>query len=226
MTENIGEYEKIILEIIQNYLNKNRCFRIEQIVPFIKLRLKESSINLNRRGIREILGSLIKKKKILERSKLVRDDVLNNMNRRKIFNFICENPGVNFNKIAKKLQLSNYVLAWHIKILIKFEFIRTKVIKNHETFFNADLPTDKDEEFFYISNEKSKIIINYLIQNQEGCHKTQIGKDLNMHSSTVLKYVNKLEKYRILLKKQLSRKKIYFLNESVYSKIMGSRITY
>ena len=226
MTENINKNEIIIFKIIQNYLNKNRSFYIEKIIPFINVRLKEFSINLNNSGIREILKSLIKKKKILERSKLVRSEILTNINRRKIFDFICKNPGVNFNQIAKKLQLSNYIIAWHLKILIKFEFIRSKFIENHEVFFDINLPIEKDKEYFLLSKEKSKRLINYIIKNQEGCNKTQMRNNLKMHSTTVLKYINKLEEYKILLKKKLSNKTMYFLNEKVYYKIIGSLMSY
>ena len=106
----------------------NRYFTLEDIVPFINVRIKKFSINLNYVGIREILRSLIKKKQILERSKLTREEILDNHNRREIFTFINENPGVYFNQIANKLNLSNYILAWHIKILLKFNYIRSKYV--------------------------------------------------------------------------------------------------
>ncbi|MFX0139854.1 MAG: winged helix-turn-helix transcriptional regulator [Candidatus Hodarchaeota archaeon] len=226
MTGNIDEYEKIVLEIIQNYLNKNRCFRIEQIIPIINMQLNKFSLNLSYSGIRKVLESLIKKKKILERSKLVRREILNNKNRLKIFNFICKNPGVNFNQIAKKLRLSNYILAWHIKILIKFEFIRSTIIENHEAFFDINLSTDNDEEFFFLSKEKSKRLINFLLKNQEGCYKTQICNNLNMHSTTLSKYIKKLEEFKLLSKKKLSKKMLYFLNERVYYNIKEKIISY
>ena len=126
MTEYIIQHEDVVFEITQEYLNKNRCFNLENIIPYINVRLKKFSISLNYEGIREILKSLIKKKLILERSKLTKNDILNNTNRKKIYDFITNNPGVYFNRIARELDLSNYILAWHIKILMKFEIAQAQ----------------------------------------------------------------------------------------------------
>ena len=82
---------------------------------------------MNYEGIRTILKSLLKKKLIIERSKFIKDEVLENDNRERVYNYIKNNPGVYFNQIAKKLLLSNYILAWHIKMLFQFNFI----LNNH-----------------------------------------------------------------------------------------------
>lgn len=216
MTQDILIYEEKVLFIVQEYLNKNRYFTIEKIVPFINVRLKKFSINLNYAGIKEILKTLIKKKDILERSKLTREDILNNPNREKIFNTIKDNPGIYFNRLARKLNLSNYILAWHIKMLSNFNYIRSSYFEKHEAFFEADLKTENDELLFFVSKEKSKQLIDFLINNQEGATKTKLSRELRMHSSTVSNYVNKLEKYGILLKKKLPNKTIYFINERYY----------
>lgn len=216
VSENILEHEEALLFIVQKYLNKNRYFTIENIIPFINANLKKLSINLNYQGIREILKSLIKKKLILERSKLMRDEILDNENRERIFNLICKNPGIYFNRITKKLNLSNYILAWHLKMLIKFNFIRSKRIENHEVFFDINLPPENDEMYSFMSKEKSRKIINYLLENQEGITKTKLSKELTIHSSTISKYVDRLEIHKILLKKKLTNKTLYFINEEFY----------
>ncbi|HEC36854.1 MAG TPA: hypothetical protein ENI29_01375, partial [bacterium] len=85
--------EKIVLTVVQEYLNKNRFFNMKEILPFIHARFKMASININLRGIEELLKSLAEKKLIVEGSKLYKDDILNNLKRRKIYDFIKENPG-------------------------------------------------------------------------------------------------------------------------------------
>ena len=206
--------------IVKEYLNNNRCFTINDIVPFINVRLKKFSINLNYAGIREILKKLINKKFIFEGSKLFKDDVLVNENREKIYEFIKNHPGVYFNRIARELKLSNYILAWHLKILLRFEFIRNKTIHNHETFFNFEMPIKYDDILFFISKEKVEKIIKYLLDFQEGVSKTKISKELKMHSSTVTKYLTTLENMKIINSKKLSNKTIFFLNERYYYEVL------
>ena len=70
ITEQIFQYEEAVLFIVQDYLNKNKYFTVDDIIPHINSRLRELSITLNFSGIKEVLKSLIKKKLIFERSKL------------------------------------------------------------------------------------------------------------------------------------------------------------
>jgi len=52
ITEQILQYEEAVLFIVQEYLNKNRYFTVDDIIPFINSRLRELSINLNFSGIK------------------------------------------------------------------------------------------------------------------------------------------------------------------------------
>jgi len=222
ITEQILQSENAVLFIVQEYLNKNRYFTVDDIIPFINSRLRELSINLNFSGIKEVLKSLIKKKLIFERSKLSKDQILNNENRKMISDYIRKNPGVYFNQIAKNLNLSNYLLGWHLKILLKFNFIRNKIIDKHDVFFNINLEENYDELYYFASKEKPRLIIEYLLENPEGATKTRLSRELTMHSTTISKYLKRLEKLNLLQKKKSSIKTIYFLNEQIYYRVFNN----
>ena len=49
--------EQIVLNVVQEYLNKNRYFNMQEVLLFINSRFKMASININIRGIEEILRS-------------------------------------------------------------------------------------------------------------------------------------------------------------------------
>ena len=221
ISEEILRYEEAVLFIIQDYLNKNRYFTIHEITPFINSRLRELSINLNYSGIKEVLKSLIKKKLVFERSKLTKPNILNNENREIIYEYIRKNPGIYFNQIAKALKLSNYILGWHLKILLKFNLIRSKGINNHEVFFDINLSNENDDLYYLSSKKKTKRILNFLIENPEGATKTRLSRELNIHSTTISKYTKKLEKTNLILKKRTANKMIYFLNEQFYYSIFN-----
>lgn len=220
MQEKLLSYEEEILSIVQEYLSQNRFFTMDDIVPYIQVRIKKT-INLNQKGIRKILKSLIRKKKIVERSKFTHDDVLENDNREAIFDYIKSHPGTYFNQIAKHLGMSNYILAWHLKMLEQFEYIRITNIQNHDALFDTNMAPENDMLYFILSKEKSKDIINHLLENSEGISKTQLSKELRMHPNTVTKYIEELEEHGILLSKKLSRKTIYFVNERYYYQLMA-----
>ena len=218
MAEIIATNEQAVLEVINEYLDKNRYFSINEILPFLTSRFARSGVNLNINGIRTILRSLVEKSILVEGSKLTKDDILSNFNRKKIYNYICKNPGIHFNKIVSSLNLNIPVVEWHLNMLIKFMYIDKEKIDNLDTYFNINVKPEDRMIFFLISNENYRKIIDYIGENQEGCSKHQISEQLNMHSTTVNKYTARLLEYGIITKKSLPNKTLFFLKQMYYDK--------
>ena len=210
----VSEQEKLILNVVEEYLNKNRYFDLSEILPFIVSRFRMASVDINIRRIEEILRTLVKKKLVVEGSKLINNDILKNEKRKKIYNYILENPGIYFNRILKELHISNHVVVWHLNVLQKFNFIKKEKIENHDVYFDSNFDV-KNSKFAYItSKDKSKKIINYLKNNDYGITKTQLSKNLKIHPNTVSKYLKVLEQFSVVVKKKVSKRVIYFLNDS------------
>ncbi|MFW9781052.1 MAG: winged helix-turn-helix transcriptional regulator [Candidatus Heimdallarchaeota archaeon] len=218
MGEYITNFEDNVLEIINEYLEENKFFRINDIIPFISSRFAKSGINVNINGIRTILKSLIEKNFIVEGSKLTRNEILLNSNRKKIYNYIQNNPGVFFYNIVSNLDLNIPVVEWHLNILIKFMYISKEKIENKEVYFDVSIKSEDRMILYLISKDKCKEIINFLKEHQEGTTRTQISEQLKMHSTTVAKYIDKLHENGILSKKSLTNKALYFLNNEFYNK--------
>jgi len=213
MSSELLTHESLVFSVVQEYLNKNRYFDVNEILPFIVSRFRMSSININMKGIEEILKSLVKKKIIVEGSKLSIDEILNNEKRKKIYDFILDNPGTYFYKIVTKLGISNHVVVWHLKMLQKFNFIKVEKFENHNVYFDAQFNV-KNSKFAYItSKENVKKIIVYLQENDYGISKSQLSNALKMHPNTISKYLKMLEQINIIIKKKVSKRVIYFLNE-------------
>ncbi|MFX1329551.1 MAG: winged helix-turn-helix transcriptional regulator [Promethearchaeota archaeon] len=219
MADFIANNEQVVLETINEYLDKNRYFSLNDILPFISSRFAKSGINVNIDGIKTILKSLIEKNIIVEGSKLTKTDILLNYNRNKIYNYIYKNPGVHFNKIVSTLNLNIPVVEWHLNMLIKFMFITKEKIDNLDTYFDINIKSEDRMLIYLISSNKYKQIIEYIKENQEGISKHQISGQLNMHSTTVNKYTDRLLEYGILTKKALPNKTLFFLNQTNYNRI-------
>lgn len=219
MADFIANNEQVVLETINEYLDKNRYFSLNDILPFISSRFAKSGINVNIDGIKTILKSLIEKNIIVEGSKLTKTDILLNYNRNIIYNYIYKNPGVHFNKIVSTLNLNIPVVEWHLNMLIKFVFITKEKIDNLDTYFDINIKSEDRMLIYLISSNKYKQIIEYIKENQEGISKHQISEQLNMHSTTVNKYTDRLLEYGILTKKALPNKTLFFLNQTNYNRI-------
>jgi len=208
--------EQMVLELVQEYIKEHQHFNADAIIPFISSRFAKNSTNISVQGIRSILQSLVKKNLIIDGSKLTREAVLLNENRKKIYDYILDNPGVYFFKIVKKLKLNISVVGWHVNILLKFNYIKKRKINNQEIYYSVSGKDKLIETVHFLRKEKSKKIINYLMVDNDGVTKTRFSRELKMHSNTINNYVDKLEKYGVLMKKKLSNKTIYFLNEEIW----------
>ena len=215
MTFEFSQHEKLVLDIVQDYLSHNKYFNMVKIIPFIRSNLKTVSVDLNARAVEEILGSLVRKKFIVEGTNLTQLDVLKNSKRNQIYNYILKNPGAYINKIVRLLNISKPVVVWHINMLLRFDFIRKEEIENHEIFFDSKLSSGASKFTYVTSKDRSKKIIDYLKENNFGVAKTRISLDLVIHHDTITKYLEMLEDLDIVYKKKINKQMLYFLNEDL-----------
>jgi predicted transcriptional regulator len=211
----LTQHENIILNIVQEYLSLNKYFDMKKVLPFIQSILKSALVDLNRRAIEEILKSLVKKKLIVEGTKLSRESILDNETRNQIYDYILKNPGAYFNKIVIDLNINKPVVVWHIKMLERFGYIKREVFENHAIFFDINLTEKKKKYGYFTVNEKSKKIIEYLKSNDFGITKTHLSNDLGMHHNTVSKYLKILEDFNVIVKKKTTKQTLYFINEDL-----------
>ena len=214
MTQKSIDEEELVFNAIQDYLNKNKIFEKNDVINHIKSYFTNASININTEGIIKHIESLIKKRRIVEGSKLTKDIVLNNPKRKRICNYITVNPGTYFYKIVKGLKMSNHVVYWHLSMLLKFELIRKVKMGSHEIFFNFKLDSAEDEKYFFINREKSKQILNYLKEDDLGISQIGLASALGHHPRTIKKYLMKLKELGLIEKKKVSeRESLYFFKE-------------
>ncbi|MFX0186410.1 MAG: HTH domain-containing protein [Candidatus Hodarchaeota archaeon] len=186
---------------------------MRKILPYIKAKFAKSSINISTEGIQKIIISLVKKNIIVEGTKFTKKDVLIYPRRKKIYNYIKENPGKYVNKIAKDLKICNIVVFWHLNVLLKFNFLKKKIIDNHVVYFDSNIDLKDSKKLYLTSKEKCKKIINYLKINDFGITKNQLSRDLKIHRNTIRKYLESLEEINILCKEKRSNKILYFFEE-------------
>ncbi|MFX1573722.1 MAG: hypothetical protein ACFFB0_13310 [Promethearchaeota archaeon] len=208
----LTEEEIKVFRLIEEQLKQNRIFNIEKAITYIQSRYNKIKGNLNYNGIMEVINSLIKKKIIVEGSKLTRKTVLLNSNRNDIYNLIKLNPGIYVNRLAKTLKISCFVIKWHIHMLLKFNLIRQRNLNGHISYYDNLLTPTNDIIFHIISKEKCVRIIELLKSNNNGVTKYQISKQLRMHYNTIVKYLDNLDAFNLLIRKENNNREYFFLN--------------
>lgn len=212
----ITQEQEIVLSVIQEFLDQNRPFEEATVVPYIQNKCTRSSINLSKQGIKMILQDLIRKYYVVQGSKLSREKILKNQNRRKIFNLIKNQPGIYFNRLVRRTKFANHVVSWHLNVLIKFNCVNKNTIGNHEVYYLSNVKFSNVKKHFYLSKRKGKEIIQYFNAHLgEGITKSRLERELNTHYNTVSKYVDNFFELKILKQENLENSTNYYLFNEV-----------
>ncbi len=118
-------------------------------------------------------------------------NILNLKNRKKIFDFIFEYPGIHLRKIIRELNLSDGTIRYHINYLIEHRLI-SKQEKNGFTRFyiSNSHGIDNKKLISYIRNENSRAIILFFCGYACGSLKT-ICETLDKDKKEISVYLNK-----------------------------------
>ncbi len=147
MSSELIDKERLVYQVIKNYLNQFRVFELCQIIPYIRIKFEKDNININKKDIKEIISSFLKRKILVEGSSFLREDVLMVLKRKKIYDYIIKNPGVEYSDIVKHLKINNHIIRWHLNILRIFDFIYKIHINEKETYFKSEIHSKQTKSF-------------------------------------------------------------------------------
>jgi len=208
--------ENVVLGIVREYLAKKPFFSIKDIVEFINNRVRHNP-DINKNRIELIIKSLIKKRVIIPGTKLMKEDIIDNPTRNEIYKYIKQNPGRNINEIMKTHNLGSNLALWHLSVLEKFQFVRSKKIRNRCVFFKFDSDPKFDQLHYYMANDIVQAIIN-LMKNGRPLKITEIADGLKKNHNTIKKYLEALTDLKLVeIEKEKSRN-LYKLNKERYLK--------
>ena len=217
MTTTITRQQDIVLKVIQDYLDNNRILDLDKVIPYIKSYFSKSGININDNGLKLIIRTLIENRYIINGSKLSRNNILQNINRKRVYTIIKQKSGLNFNQILTILDLSYHVVAWHVNVLVKFECIKKVKIEKHNIYFHNNVPSSNYIILHLLNKKKVKKIISYLRENEDdGITKSSASNNLKMNYQVISKYIDQLENSGILKKETFSNKNLYYLSQKYY----------
>ncbi|MFX1392851.1 MAG: hypothetical protein ACFFAH_04670 [Promethearchaeota archaeon] len=213
--------ESVVLGIVREYLSKKPFFSMKDIVLFVNNRTRHNP-DINKNRIEIIIKSLIKKRVIISGNKLMKKDIIENPTRNEIYKYIKQNPGKNINEIMKKHKLGSNLALWHLSALEKFQFIRSKKIRNQCIFFKFDSNPEYDEMYFYMRNEIVQTIIKFMKDENRALKITEIADGLKKNHNTIKKYLETLIRLKLVESEKENEKSrnLYKLNQERYLNIV------
>jgi predicted transcriptional regulator len=215
ISESMSPMESEVYDIIsKQYLKKHRDMSLETIYPFC-FRILGTKYSQNE--LSSAVKNLISKHYFIKGSSLSRDDILKNSVRSEILQFIRVNPGCYNRLIRRRLSIGSNEFNWHLGLLEKFGLIKSMRFDRNIGYYENKNYLGHEYDLFLLQNDKVLKIIA-LLQNSKRTL-SQIAKDLDIHYSTVQKYLEILTNREILNKKDIEKRIVYEVNEELLIRI-------
>ncbi|MBY9006737.1 MAG: hypothetical protein KGD63_08265 [Candidatus Lokiarchaeota archaeon] len=209
-----------VMDIAEEIIDETKFLNVRILRKIVRKRLK-----LPRTIIIEIIELLLNNKYLIEGSKHTRKTIMYNEYRRKIYNIIINNNGINFsllrNKVFTNQSGSTGQLIWHIKMLLKFKYIKKIKIKNATVFIPIDMEEEKGRFFFFLKDRINRKIIKHLNAYKQ-IKRSEIYKNIDEKRQNVYYRLNLLLENNIILFKKGSDKILCISPDikKIYNKII------
>ncbi|MCK5773724.1 MAG: VWA domain-containing protein [Thermoplasmata archaeon] len=138
-------------------------------------------------------------------SRLKAKDLLDQENRKKIYEYIMENPGDHFREVQREMELEVGVLSHHVNILEKEQLIVSEQDGMYRRFYAAGVKRDDKVRLSRIQENILKSI-----QHTPGITQTKIAKEVGVSRKVVYYHVKFLTGTGLVEEQKVKRKPHYY----------------
>lgn len=124
-------------------------------------------------------------------------DLLNLETRRKIFNYIEDNPGLHLRKIARELGINYHNLRYHLRYLERKEVIIIKESNSYARVYSNNIGA-KDKDLLNIIRERIPSYITLFLFMYGTASQKDLSENLDLHPTTVEYHLKKLLNKKII----------------------------
>jgi len=120
------------------------------------------------------------------------NNILDREIRRRIYQFISENPGFHRNIISKKLNIPRSTLLHHLRFLEKQNLISTTIHKGYTRYFVSGKFGKIDKVLLNFLREETTRNIILMFLYQTACSQIEMSEELNKTPATILYHLKRL----------------------------------
>jgi predicted transcriptional regulator len=142
-------------------------------------------------------------------SKIKRENLLKNAIRKRIFEYIRDNPGFHYRAILNDLELSMGVLTYHLNRLEKANYIKSRQDGMFRRFYVAGRKTDMR---LFLSDIQESILT--VIKENRGISQSKIAEKISVSRKVVNYHVNILNQAGLIFVESHGRESACFPTES------------
>jgi predicted transcriptional regulator len=182
---------------------------IEEQDSFLDLHIRVQLAYIPR-SFDAILGSLIILPAIIRKEKRL------SLNKNKIMDFICENPGCTPSQIVQKENIARGTIRYHVETLkAEGKILLKRIGKIDRLFSRSPALSDKEKMIaVFIRNDIERKIL-FIIFECEGSTYQYLADKIHMSKSTTYKYIKKYVDNDIIWSVADGRNKIFFIDMEV-----------
>jgi predicted transcriptional regulator len=199
---------KNIIRVAYNLRKKQRIFDMASLFEKCVQELPnpEPEIDL---AIRE----LYQMKFIVVGKQLFKSEILENEKRRRLYNYIVDNPGTHQREIRREIGLGAYEASIHLAFLMKFGFIRKNKFKNKNVYFELDFDESLELKTVLLREETNHLIYE-TIETADRIRLSELSNLLEIPYTTVQTHLNDLLEAGLIQKIQQDQTSYYIATAS------------
>jgi predicted transcriptional regulator len=199
-----------VIEVAKDILSQNKILTIERL-----FNISKKELNIPQPGLFSIIQFLIKNHVLIDGSKFSRKSVLDNYLRKNILEYIQLNGCAHFSLLRREVVSerdgklgSSGQLIWHLKMLMKFNYIKKIKVGNYTVFLPIEMEVELGKTTFLMRDKINRKILD-LLTAQNSVRINEIFKKIDEDRGKVNYRIKNLINYEILCFKEDSDKEVY-----------------
>ncbi|MBP2133647.1 putative transcriptional regulator [Methanomicrobium sp. W14] len=150
--------------------------------------------------------------------RITEKDVLKNPSRKRIYDYICENPGSNFTDISRNTGINRGTLSYHVNILLGQNRITERKKYGFVFYFqNNEKYTPFEQDIFMLFKSRTSKRICRTIGSSNGVSASELSKKLGIAVSTVLWHLKRLSESGVVIPEKKDGKIVYSVSDEINS---------
>jgi DNA-binding transcriptional ArsR family regulator len=135
--------------------------------------------------------------------------ILMNGKRRKIYQYLVENPLSHLRELARETGIPVGTVDWHVKILTKAGIISTFEDKNKRYLYPTGWIATEDLDGLSALQDRTSREIYFTVKKNKGLSQTNIAERMGKYQQYVQPHLANLERYGFLAPNSEGRRKVY-----------------
>ncbi len=161
--------------------------------------------------VSQAIYQLIMKNYIAKKIPLTKDSVLENDIRSKIFIYITNFPGSNFMELQNNLKIPAGQIAFHLKMLMEFEYIRTNKIEEKIFYFDVGINPKYDRLILALKSTYNFKILEIILLNPK-IGLINLASKANMEAGIVKDILKKLLELNFISEMKEAKEHVFIGN--------------